>query len=129
MDEIGNYLYIVIFVGIVIFNILKALRKQQAPVPAPNFPENHPYSTGEEDDLRENPAPVFRRERMTHQPISHQSIQNQPKTAQTVKVEPKKKHTGQLNEKDENKNISVAFGNAEDARRAFIYSEIWNRKY
>jgi len=123
MDEIGNHLYIIIFVGIIIFNILKALRKRPEPVPAPNFPENHPYSTNEEDDFWGNP--VFHREPMTHQPLIHQPMQSPSKAEPSSK----RKQSHLLNEKEENKNISVSFNNTDDARQAFIYSEIWNRKY
>ena len=128
MDEIGNHLYIIIFIGIIIFNILRALRKRPEPVPTP-FPEHHPYSTDKEDDSWENPPPVFRREPMTYQPMVHQSIQSQSRIDPTVKIEPKRKQANLLNEKEEGKNISVAFNNTDDARQAFIHSEIWNRKY
>ncbi len=122
MDEIGNYLYIIVFAGIIIFNILKAFRKQQEPVPSPDFPENHSYSTDDEKDSWENPVSVFQRE-----PITYQSMQKS-KVEPTIKAE-QRTQENLLNENEEDKNISVAFSNTDDARQAFIYSEIWNRKY
>ncbi len=129
MDEIGDYLYVIIFVGIIIFNILKTFRKQQKPVPIPDFPEDHPYSTDEKDDSWENPAPVLQKEPMTHQPMVHQSMQSHSKTKSTVKNKSPKKAVNLLNERKEENNIPIAFNNTDDARQAFIYSEIWNRKY
>jgi hypothetical protein len=130
MDILGDYTYIIIFAGIIIFNILKALRKREKPAPAPNYPENHPYSTtGEEDDFWRNPTPVSQREPLFHQPMVHQPMQSHSKVEPIVKKESKKKSVDLLNEKGEEKNISVAFNNTDDARQAFVYSEIWNRKY
>ena len=129
MDGIGSHWYIIIFGGIIVFNILKALRKRQEPVPTPSSSQNHPYSTDEKDDFWENPASVFQRRQTTHQQMDHQQMQSLSKVNTTVKVEPKRKPENILNEKEEDKNISVAFSNTDDARQAFIYSEIWNRKY
>ena len=130
MDGIGNYIYVLIIIGAVVFNILKALRKREVPAPAPNFPNHRPYSTtDEEDDVWENPTPVSQREPLVHQPMVHQSMQSHPRVEPIVKKESKKKPVDLLNERGEEKNISVAFNNTDDARQAFVHSEIWNRKY
>ncbi len=127
--DLGNYVYIIVIVGVVIFNILKLLRKQEESTPIPDLSENHPYSTtGEEVDFWGNPIPVSPKEQITHQPVI-QPMQSRSKVEPVAKNKSKEKPLNLLNEKQEEHPVSVAFNNTDDARRAFISSEIWNRKY
>jgi len=134
MDSIGDYLYILIFVGIIVVNILKNLKKQK-PVADPGYSENYsePKEDNEEEDFWRTPSPAPQEQTVQVQQIQHiRQIQNKRKDMETIlqKNEPKEKSTGLLDEKEENKDsVSIAFNDKDDARRAFIYSEIWNRKY
>ena len=127
MDVIGDYLYIIIVLGIVVINIFKNLKKQK-PVIIPDFSGNQPESRKNDDgDFWGNPLPPPRQEPS----IQVQQVQNKPKRVEIIshKGESPKQKISSLKEADEDKNVSVAFSNSDDARRAFIYSEIWNRKY
>jgi len=124
-DGIGSYLYIIVFVVIIVFNILKNLNKQRTVV-VPDFSGNQPESR--EEEFLENPFPSVRKEPS----FQVQQVQSKPKNVETIfpKNEQKKKQTDVLKEKEEdNSSVSIAFNNTDDARQAFIYSEIWNRKY
>jgi len=120
-DIIGKYLYIIIFVGIIVINILRSLKKRQ-PVP-----EHAESEENEVDDFWNQPPPP------QQQPAFQvQQVQSKPKNVETIfpKNEFKKQETGRLMLTEEHNNpISVEFNDRDDARRAFIYSEIWNRKY
>ena len=128
MDAIGDYLYIIVFLGIIVINVLKNLKKQQ-PVVTPDFSGNHPVSREDkEEDFREIPFPSTRQKPS----FQIQQVQNKPKEVETAfpKNEFRKKQMDHLKEKEENDPVvPVTFNNRDDARRAFIYSEIWNRKY
>ena len=129
MDVIGDYLYIIVFLGIIAINVLKNLKKQKSVV-TPDFSGNPPpVSRGnKEEEFWGNPFPSTRQEPS----FQVQQIQNKPKDIEMIfpKNEFKKTQVDNLKEKEENDNsVSIALNNSDDARRAFIYSEIWNRKY
>ena len=128
MDAIGDYLYIIVFLGIIVINVLKNLKKQK-PVVTPDFSGNHPVPReNKNEEFGGNPFPSTRQKPS----IQIQQVQNKPKDVETIfpKNEFKKKQVDHLKEKEENdRSVSVAFNDRDDARRAFIYSEIWNRKY
>ena len=130
MDSIGDYLYIIIFVVIIIVNILKRLKKQETVV-TPDYSENYSESESGENDKEDDFWRTF--SSSSQQPtVQVQQVQNKRKDIETIlpKNESKKKSVDFLDEREENKDsISVAFNDRDDARRAFIYSEIWNRKY
>jgi hypothetical protein len=137
MDSIGDYLYIIVFVVIIVVNILKVLRKQKPVATAAvtsDYSENYPSKKEiEEDDFWKSLSSSFQQPAEQVQQVQNiQQRQNKRKDVETIlpKDEPKKKSTGFLDEKEENRDsVSVAFNDRDDARRAFIYSEIWNRKY
>jgi len=126
MDGIGDYIYIIVLLGFVIINFFRNLNKQkQAAVPVPDFSGNQPESSGNTgDDFWGNFSPPPRQEPQVQ-------VQHKPKSVETLfpKNEVKNKKNIRLNETEKNNTVSVAFNNSDDARRAFIYSEIWNRKY
>jgi len=123
-DGLGNYIYIIAFIAIVIINLLKKARanKEEAQNPAYEFEEKE---EGEEV-LREFFPPVTPKPYAS--PVQAVDIQ-QNKTIYPIITEPKKKHVGEelLISKDDD--FTISFENADDARKAFIYSEIWARKY
>ncbi len=127
MDAIGDYLYLIVFLGIVVINILKNLRKQKTVV-IPDFSGNHPASEENEGkEFWENSYPSSHQE-----PVAQIQRVERRKDVEnsSLKSGLKKKHTDNFKEKEENNNpAQVTFNSSEDARRAFIYSEIWNRKY
>ena len=127
MDSIGDYLYIIIFVVTIVVSILKNLKKRK-PVDVPE-----PREDNEEEFFWKEPSPASQEPAVQVQQIRHiQPIQNKRKETEPIlsKNEPKKKSAGLSDEKEENKDsVSIAFNDRDDARRAFIYSEIWNRKY
>ena len=126
MNELGDYIYIVAFVAIVIINILKKARSQEkatSPLPVPEEREA-------EIEYRNFYPPVTNK--------SH------PSSAQVIDTPRKKIVHPDVTVKSENKNINfsiketpadkeenifVSFKDTDDARKAFIYSEIWARKY
>ena len=128
MDVLGDYLYIIIVLGIVVINIFKNLKKQK-PVTIPDFSGNHPESKENDDeDFWGNPLPP---PPPRQEPPKIQQVQNKPKSVETpsYKDDVNRQQVSRLKEPEEDKNISVAFSDSDDARRAFIYSEIWNRRY
>ena len=133
MDSIGDYLYIIVFVVIIVVNILKNLRKQKPVVVTPDPPGNYSESKKEDEDddfWRSLSSPSQQPVVQVQQVQNIQQIQNKRKDVKTIlpKNELKKK-SAVLEEKEESNSFSVAFNDKDDARRAFIYSEIWNRKY
>ena len=128
MEAIGDYLYIIIFVGIIIINILRNLSKQKT-VATPDASGNYPESgENEEGDFLGNPPPQPRQEPT----FQVQQVQSRPKNVETTfpKHEFKEKKVNHSIQKEEDHNpVSVTFNDTDDARKAFIYAEIWNRKY
>lgn len=118
MDAIGDYLYILVFLVIIVVNILKNVRKQKN-APIPDFSGNQPIL--EEDSFSNKAKEVSYAE-------NTQFVSNERENSiLSSSRKPEKKMN--IPEKEEDDSISISFENTDDARRAFIYSEIWNRKY
>ena len=134
MDALGDYIYIIALVAIVIVNILKKARTQ-APASAPS------PALGEEMEEMErkrreifSPFPPLSSPPSTPKPYpsEQQTVDTRPKkTPPQVVIEPKKKPLGDVEVKETHPEnaFSISFKNADDARKAFLYSEIWGRKY
>lgn len=116
MDIIQVIIFIVIIVVAIVQQISKASKEKKTPSPkevlADMFPNIEQEETREERPV--SPAPVIRKPQ-------YPSKQRQP-TTQKPAVSPLKE-----NKKQDQTRIKLK--TKEEARRAFIYSEIFNRKY
>lgn len=112
MDIIQVIIFIVIIAVAIMQQISKASKKEKVTSPREVLADMFPDVEGEEQIL--SPAPV-----------KHKSSrkQNQPAAAPKQAVPPRAEHTKQSN------TAPVKLSTKEEARRAFIYSEIFNRKY
>ena len=127
MDSLGDYIYIIAFIAIVVINLLKKTRKQAAvPIPPPEFEEEA------KDAGRVYREPFPPSSTLKSFP-SKQTVADAPqkKTPSSTVAESQKKPLGDVAVKDApiDDAFPVAFKDTDDARRAFIYSEIWARKY
>ena len=124
MDAWGDYIYIIAFIAIVVINILKRAKKQEAvSIPGPEFEEEMKEAGREYRELFPFPS-------IPKSP-SVQTVAQPKKTVQPVTTEPKKKPLADVTVKEipADDAFSISFKDTDDARKAFIYSEIWARKY
>jgi len=116
MDIIQVLIFIVIIVVAIVQQISKAGKEKKTPSPkevlADMFPEIEQESM--EEKLSVSPAPAVRKPQSSR-------MQNQSIIRKTVASPPEKN-------KRENR-TPIKLSTKEEARRAFIYSEIFNRKY
>ena len=114
MDIIQIIIFIVIIAVAVIQQISKASKKEKVTSPREVLADMFPEVEGEEQVL--SPAPV------RHKPKSPRK-QNQPMAV------PKQPVSLLTENKKQSNTIPIKLSTKEEARRAFIYSEIFNRKY
>ena len=116
MDIIQVIIFIVIMIVAIVQQISKAGKEKKTPSPkevlAEMFPEIEQESMGEE--LPVSPAPAIRKSRSPR--MQHQPMVKKPT------VPPVKETKGECR-------TPIKLSTREEARRAFIYSEIFNRKY
>lgn len=138
MDDLGNYIYLIIIIIAAISGILK--KKAKKPVAKPVM-EDDDDDVDYEEILRKldsKPVPpketkFFRTEvfdSLNKPIVSYDNVEDVTKlrAKKTVEV-----HDEGVDEfpvsGDESKGLDVKLNTAEDARMAFIYSEILQRKY
>ena len=140
--DIGNLLYIAFVVIILIANVFKKKKKTERPKPQNRNPETigpvlaDPRKSFEEllQEFTSLPPPA------RPEPIPQSATRMEPvRPPDPVPVKKKKKHSamkteyGKFNEfeKSERKTFSYAegFRDLDNARRAFVYSEIFRKKF
>lgn len=114
MDIIQVIIFIVIIAVTIIQQISKASKKEKVTSPREVLADMFPEVEGEEQIL--SPAPA------THKSKSSRK-QNQPMAVPKQTVSPRTENKKQSN------TAPVKLSTKEEARCAFIYSEIFNRKY
>lgn len=127
MDISEDYIYILVFIGLVVFNIVKTLRngnneKTSRPATCPT-PSEYEEKEEIQDEWRsivdsipvpeDEPKPQLKSEM---EPVLEEKMQR--KSSSSISFEMETQESPRLELKT-----------AEEARRAFLYSEIWNRKY
>ncbi|MEY8586859.1 hypothetical protein [Phocaeicola sartorii] len=116
MDIIQVIIFIVIIVVAIVQQISKAGKEKKTPSPKEVLTDMFP-EIGEENIREELPVSPTRKVR---KPQTHR-MQHQPVVKQTP-ASPRK-------EAKKEKRTPIKLSTKEEARRAFIYSEIFNRKY
>lgn len=114
MDIIQVIIFIVIIAVAIIQQISKASKKEKVTSPREVLADMFPEVEEEEQFL--SPAPVKHKSKSSRK-------QNQPAAAPKQAVPPRAENKKQSN------TAPVKLSTKEEARRAFIYSEIFNRKY
>jgi hypothetical protein len=123
MDS-GNLIYVLVVLAVIVFNIIKSKAKQQEEVRdyTDNFPEKEEWRDERTVIVKEEVKNPY-----TSTFNEHHEIQKKKDIKKTPVAQQNDKKTSSYHAIEEDKDIS--FKDVEDARRAFIYSEIWNRKY
>lgn len=116
MDIIQVIIFIVIIVVAIVQQISKAGKEKKTPSPKEVLTDMFP-EIGEENIREELPVSPTRKVR---KPQTHR-MQHQPLVKQTP-ASPRE-------EAKKEKRTPIKLSTKEEARRAFIYSEIFNRKY
>ena len=116
MDIIQVLIFIVIIVVAIVQQISKAGKEKKTPSPKEVLTDMFP-EIGEENIREELPVSPTRKVR---KPQTHR-MQHQPVVKQTP-ASPRE-------EAKKEKRTPIKLSTKEEARRAFIYSEIFNRKY
>lgn len=142
MEDIGDYLYLIIVAIAAIGSVFKNITKKKEKASIPEVEEADEYEYEEIPQEVYSPKPVQRPEivfessftEMTKTP--HETIMSFDNTSDISKLKAKKEVTKMITSKAkktqeiiiEPENI-YSLNSVEKARAAFIYSEIFNRKY
>ncbi|MFA6778219.1 MAG: hypothetical protein WCU80_00340 [Paludibacteraceae bacterium] len=126
MDISDNYIYVLVFIGIVVFNIVKTLRQSNNKEEVRRTAPEVDVSEYEEEECSKN-----RRRNDGQFSIPEMETECLLKSEMEPVVDDKMhKKTSSSKIFEEERNASrIELKTAEEARRAFLYSEIWNRKY
>lgn len=130
MEFIQVIIFILVIIAVLYRNIQKEnekARKRKIAKPAPVetlSPDEHTYS--EETELP-TAYPEYDNKQTTTTNISIQGQSYSPKKYRAEKAQNKEKE--KYRNKKETRSSNIKLTTAEEARRAFIYSEIFNRKY
>lgn len=114
MDSIQIIIFIIIIAVAIAQQISKAYKKEKVASPKEVLADMFPPLEVEEEPA--SPAPMIRRPKVPHK-------QNQALASSKPNI------STQAKDKKTNSAASIKLNTKEEARRAFIYSEIFNRKY
>jgi hypothetical protein len=116
--DAGNLIYVLIILGVIIFNFIKvrANRVEEVSDYTGSFPETEEKKIPVKKEINDSVVTFQKNQEIQRK----KNIKKSP-----VAQEIDKKSSYSNIEEDKN----ILFSNPDDARRAFIYSEIWNRKY
>jgi len=122
-DLFDILIYIIVFVGIIIFNVIKQSKKAAAaPVPVTNpYTENYYFDEEEPQTFEEN----------EYEPYNNIKVRNNFDERIKSKMSFKKTEPLKVNNhiKEEKKHFDKKNSNVVNLRQAVIYSEILNRRY
>ncbi len=137
MEDIGNYIYLIIVIGAAISSIFKNKNKKKATVPIPEIEDEEE----QEEFPREIyiPKPVMQtitQPEKTADKTPENTIISFDNTTDISKLKAKKEvvktvtpKTKTVQETSVEQATSYSINNVNEARAAFIASEIFNRKY
>ena len=126
MESLGEYLYILVFAGIIIFNFLKKAKAKPAPLPKPVEYEEEEYENPFEEimqqyDVLQQPEPA---KVVELNPVVKPQI-----TPRKTQLKQTKTSNATNNPVEDFQTINIDFSNEEELRKGIIFSEIFNRKY
>jgi hypothetical protein len=140
MDSLGDYIYLIIIVIAALSSILKKKKKtqkndQELPEAFPDFPDLDDVIP--EPEVRRVPEPVF----VTTPPppvFQKQTSNNIPtfdntndmsKLRAKMSLKPRKEFVSTELETEDNTAIEIQLDSVEEVKKAFVYAEVFNRKY
>ncbi|MDX9748272.1 MAG: hypothetical protein RBT57_07195 [Paludibacter sp.] len=146
MDDLGDYIYLI---AIVIAGLSSLLKKRRKPEEQSGRDENHmpdldDVLTEDDDDFlpRMDTAPVTTPARNTEvykplerkidqTPLSYETVADYMKLRAKKSVKPSRSNPvyDEVNTTVDLTDLEIELESADDAKRAFVYSEIFNRKY
>lgn len=144
MEDIGDYIYLIIVAIAGIGSFLKNKNKKQEASTIPEPEEEYEYEEIPEEVYTPVPAPtpvqrpevVFDRSFTEMKKTPHDTIMSFDNTSDVSKLKAKKEVTNTLSNKVKTKPETTtepesiySINTVEEARAAFISSEIFNRKY
>ena len=127
MDFISEYFYLLVFIAVIAFNVIKTLKKQEKQDNDRSFAPGNTF----EFDAEEYEEEVVVQQKPKNVVMNNNVVQSRENINITKKKPDsnKSKLSKKSSKSGINAEIDVCFDSVESARRAFIYSEIWNRKY
>ena len=146
-DKLGDYLYLIIIVITFVVSLLKNIGKKKGEKESTTHQSNMPNEPQDtymiddpdpdwddyEDEVPEQPQPLVpfaeAISQMQYQPMTH----TQPKSSMRAEAEGGRNVMHQAEKRKQKEAIvddnSYVITDADDMRRAFVMSEIFNRKY
>lgn len=129
MDDLGNWVYIILMVVVGISSFISSVnkkkRQQQTHIPFPQPPEPSypmPSPPPPAPKRKEIAAPPPIRKKMQHQPLAfHLSVPAEDISSDEISSAPLEDEVSIINE--------LKLNNTDDFKKAIIYAEIINRKY
>lgn len=125
MEDFGNWIYVIIIVGIALINMFKGATKEKKPemkIPDEWFSPEEEYQREPEKD----PIPVRRKS-------VKQEVQVKPQEVRYPTVSSVSDHMKQhvqIEEMEEEEGMAeLDFDNPDELRKGIIYTEIFGRKY
>ncbi len=144
MDSLGDYIYLIVIVIAALSSIIGRKKKakqreQELPEAFPDFPDLDDVIP--EPEVRRAPRPVYVApppppplkaplqksafEKMT----SYENTNDMSKLRAKMSIKPSKEFVTMEVESDDGPVFEIQLDNAEEAKRAFVYAEVFNRKY
>jgi len=123
MENIGDYIYVLFFVGIIIFNLLRKAKQPPKPLPKPvKYEEEEKHNPFEEifnDETPKQSEPV----KAAFNPIV------QPQVARKPAPKPAEPSIMSNLSTDDFQVINIDFSDTEQIRKGIVFAEIFNKKY
>lgn len=125
MEDFGNWIYVIIIVGIALINMFKGATKEKKPemtVPDEWFSPKEEH----EQELERDPIPVRRKIVKQEIPVKPQEVRYPTLTSVADRVD---NQVVFEEEEEETGMPDLDFDNSDDLRKGIVYAEIFNRKY
>jgi type IV secretory pathway VirB10-like protein len=150
MDSLGDYIYLIVIVIAALSSILKKKKKvpeseRELPEAFPDFPDLDDVIP--EPEVRPVPRPVYVAptppppppvQSVSQPPVqrtafekiaSYENTNDMSKLRAKMSIKPNKEFVSMEVEKDDSPVFEIQLDSVEEAKRAFVYAEIFNRKY
>jgi hypothetical protein len=132
MDSIGDYLYIVILAIIGLSSLFKKKSKEEVNIPKTDESTVMPWDEIETIEPYDSTYKEEDHQQQAFNPkVSYETTNDysQLKSKKTVTTILPSKETKKQIEQNETEPVSIQLNSEEDAKMAFLYSEIFTRKY
>ncbi len=131
MENLGDYIYILVFVGIAVINFLKKAKEKTATEQMPDFSGNTVPDFMEDFEEEKSIGEHYAAPEPAKTTVYNPLVQPQATAQKPVISKPKQKAANMAikPETEDFQPIEIDFSDADELKKGIVFAEIFNRKY